>query len=95
MSTNWYVYMIRCADNSLYTGVTTDVERRLYEHNYCNKSGARYTRGRRPVELEYMEMTTSRSTACKRESDIKSMTKSAKEKLLCDVRVKKNRGRKA
>ena len=93
MSTSWYVYILRCADSSLYTGVTTDVERRLLEHNNCNRTGARYTRARRPVVLEYAEKTVSRSVACKRESEIKSMTKAAKEKFLLESRAKKNRGR--
>lgn len=53
--TTWYVYMVRCSDASLYTGVTTDVNRRLIEHN-SRKSGARYTRSRQPVSLVYVEL---------------------------------------
>lgn len=92
MSSKWYVYIVRCADNSLYTGVATDVDRRVDEHNANNRLGARYTRGRRPVVLEYMEPSVSRAAACKRESEIKSLTKTAKEGLLKSRKKKKNRG---
>lgn len=75
---NWYVYILRCADDSLYTGITTSVERRLREHNDA-KLGARYTRTRRPVTLAYSEMTANRSAASQREAAIKKLTR--KEKL--------------
>ena len=52
---NWTVYILTCADATLYTGVTTDLERRLKEHNDCDKKGAKYTRTRRPVSLSYTE----------------------------------------
>jgi len=92
MNNNWYVYIVRCSDNSLYTGVACDVERRVQEHNTSDKAGARYTRGRRPVVLEYVESTSSRSAACKREYEIKSMCKVEKENLLSGAVVKKYRG---
>ncbi|WP_299871722.1 GIY-YIG nuclease family protein [uncultured Cocleimonas sp.] len=77
----WFVYMLRCSDNSLYTGVTTDVERRLKEHNE-EKAGAKYTRVRRPVSLVYEEAAESRSAACQREYQLKQLKKSDKESFI-------------
>ena len=77
----WYVYMLRCSDGSLYTGVTNNLERRVEEHN-SSKLGATYTRGRRPVELVYREVVGSRSEAGKRECEIKGLSKVDKELLL-------------
>lgn len=76
----WSVYVLRCADNSLYTGITNDMERRLKMHN--DGIAARYTRGRLPVCLGYQEHRMTRSQALKREHAIKAMTRRAKEKLL-------------
>jgi putative endonuclease len=81
MEKKWYVYLLRCADNSLYCGVTTDVERRIVEHNSCNKRGAKYTRVRRPVVLAYREECLSRQQACKREYQVKQLPKAQKEQL--------------
>ncbi|MEM7027153.1 MAG: GIY-YIG nuclease family protein [Pseudomonadota bacterium] len=78
---DWYIYILRCADNSLYTGITTDIERRIVEHNAGNK-GARYTRSRRPVNLVYTEKYNSRSDASKREAVIKKMTQAQKNELI-------------
>ena len=78
---DWVVYMLRCADNSLYTGVTTDVERRVLEHN-AKKSVTKYTRARQPVEVAYQETAESRSEACKREAQLKKLTKKQKEVLV-------------
>lgn len=78
----WYTYILRCADSSLYTGVTTDVNRRLQEHNQDNKKGARYTKVRRPVTLVYQEICTDRSSACKREAAIKKLTRQQKLQLI-------------
>lgn len=78
---NWFVYVVRCADHSLYTGVTTDVERRVAEHNTCDKKAARYTRARRPVSLCYVEPLANRAAACQREAKIKRLPKAAKERL--------------
>ena len=78
----WYVYLLRCADNSLYTGITTSIERRILEHNNCNKKGAKYTRVRRPVALAYSEQLTDRSEASRREYQLKQLTKREKEKLV-------------
>ena len=77
----WYVYILRCADGTLYTGVTTDTERRTNEHNQSNRLGAKYTRVRRPVSLVYRESCDSRSDACKREAQIKALPRAAKLKL--------------
>ncbi len=78
----WFVYILRCADNSLYTGVTIDVNKRLDQHNGVDKNGAKYTKARRPVKLVYQETSTSRSAACKREYAIKSLKKLEKESLI-------------
>ena len=78
----WFVYVLRCADNSLYTGITLDVNKRLDEHNGIEKNGAKYTQARRPVELVYQEASSSRSAACKREYAIKKFDKSQKELLI-------------
>lgn len=75
---HWFVYLVRCADGSLYAGITTDVDRRVEEHNLDDVRGARYTRGRRPVVLVYAESTASRSAATRREREIKKMRRSAK-----------------
>ena len=78
--TSWYVYMLRCNDGSLYTGVTTDLQRRLNEHNTSSK-GAKYTRARRPVELVYHEQAETRAEACQREYCIKQLNAADKLKL--------------
>ena len=79
---DWYVYVVRCSDNSLYTGITIDVERRIDEHNNNNRLGAKYTRARRPVTLVYSETLASKSEAAKRESAIKQLTKDEKEQMI-------------
>ena len=78
----WFVYMVRCADNSLYTGIATDVERRVAEHNSTGNLSAKYTRARQPVSLVYSEMQSSRSEASKREYRIKRLNKKAKEGMI-------------
>jgi putative endonuclease len=93
--TSWTVYMLRCADGSLYTGITNDVARRVGEHNSNGLLAARYTRARRPVVLVYRETVATRSAACKREYRIKQMTRSEKQELLRAVparRVAATRG---
>ncbi len=82
MSGSWYVYMIRCADGSLYTGITTDTARRIDEHNNGKRPGAAYTRSRRPVRLVYQEPCKNRSAASVREAQIKAMCREEKELLL-------------
>lgn len=81
MSSTWYLYIVRCADNSLYTGITTDLERRTIEHN-SSRLGAKYTRARRPVELVYHEQFDDRSSVSVRESAIKKMTSAQKRQLI-------------
>ncbi len=77
----WCVYMVRCSDHTLYTGITTDLTKRLAEHNHSTK-GAKYTRGRRPVSLVYSEEQPSRSLASSREYAIKRLRKKEKEELI-------------
>lgn len=77
----YYTYILRCADSTLYTGITTDIDRRIIEHNTDNKKWAKYTRVRRPVELMYSEVFNTRSEACKREYSIKQMTREEKLSL--------------
>jgi putative endonuclease len=76
---SWMVYLVRCGDGSLYTGVTTNPERRLGEHN--RGSGAAYTRSRLPVALIYLEPAADRSGALRREHAIKQMSRAEKEAL--------------
>lgn len=78
----WTVYVLRCRDDSLYTGVTIDVERRVNEHNHDNKLAASYTRSRRPVKLVYTEACDDRSQALKREMGIKKLKRKQKEALI-------------
>ena len=78
----WFIYILRCSDNSLYTGITLDVNKRLDQHNGVIKNGAKYTHARRPVELVYQETSNSRSAACKREHAIKALSKTEKESLI-------------
>ena len=77
----WFVYILRCSDNSLYTGVTTDCERRLHEHTHPAR-GAKYTRARRPVQLAYSEPAESRASAQQREAEIKRLSRDAKRRLI-------------
>ncbi len=75
------VYILRCADETLYTGITTDVTRRLGEHN-TSALGAKYTRGRRPVTLAYVKRYRTRSTASREEARIKRLTRPEKLALI-------------
>lgn len=77
---NWHVYIVRCADDSLYTGIAKDAAARIELHNAGK--GARYTRSRRPVILVYCENAQSRSAALKREAAIKSLARGAKLQLI-------------
>lgn len=92
-----YVYVLRCADDTLYTGYTTDVARRVEEH--AAGEGAKYTRGRTPVELVHVETFASRSGAMSREHEVKSLDRLEKEAILegsggdlADARVDRNDG---
>jgi len=76
----WYVYMLRCGDGTLYTGITDNVERRLAAHRAGK--GAKYTRGRGPLELVYQEKTLDKSAALRLEYQIKRLTRQEKEQLI-------------
>jgi predicted GIY-YIG superfamily endonuclease len=76
----WFVYLLRCADGSLYTGIAKDVKRRCQQHN--DGKASRYTRSRRPTKLVWHEVQPSRSSALKREAAIKAMTRRAKLALI-------------
>lgn len=78
---SYYVYILECCDGSLYTGITTDVAKRLDEHNFSHK-GAKYTKARRPVKLLYEESSCDRSSASKREYAIKKLTRVKKLQLI-------------
>jgi len=77
----WYLYVVRCSDDTLYTGITTDLARRLNEHN-ASKRGAKYTKTRRPINLIYYELYQSRSNAQKAECKFKKLTREQKEKKI-------------
>ena len=77
----YYLYILKCSDSTLYTGITTDLERRVKEHN-CSVRGAKYTAVRRPVEIVYSEEFPDRSEASKREAFIKSLSRTDKLKLI-------------
>ena len=79
---NWNVYILKCNDSTLYVGVTTNIARRILEHNTCNNKGAKYTRSRRPVKLVYSEPQPTRSDACKREAALKKLTRAQKQALI-------------
>lgn len=79
-TTTWFVFILRCADDSLYTGITTDLNRRYEQHNAGTAS--RYTRSRLPVTMVYHESQANRSMPLKRELEIKAMSRTAKESLI-------------
>ncbi len=80
----YYLYILECADKTLYTGITTDVHRRIAEHN-DTKLGAKYTSSRRPVKLAYTKKFKNRSTASKEEARIKKLNKTQKLELIKKV----------
>lgn len=79
---DWYVYIIRCKDGYLYTGITNNINRRLLEHNTNNKLGSKFVRVRRPAELIYKETISNKSSALKREIEIKGWSRIKKLKLI-------------
>ncbi len=85
----WYVYMLRCSDGTYYSGVTTDLERRIKEHNGEGGAGkgAKYTKARRPVRLAYSETALDRSAAQKQEHALRQLTRAEKQKLAKGVQV--------
>ena len=80
MDKRWYVYILRCGDGSLYTGIATDVQARLAAHK--SGKGARYTRGRGPLELVYTEECGDHSAALKREAGIKKLSRAEKLEMI-------------
>ena len=80
---HWIVYILQCADGTLYTGITNDLERRMAEHEAGR--GAKYTKGRGPLQLVYQEICGDRGTASKREIEIKSLDR--KSKLLLGAKI--------
>ncbi len=78
---DWFVYILKCADDTLYTGITTDLDRRLEQHNGERAGGARYTSARRPVKLLWSEQQDDRASASKREYAIKSLSHAEKKQL--------------
>ena len=80
----WFVYMLRCRDNSIYTGITIDLEKRIETH--LSGNGSKYVRGKLPVYLVYKESFPSRSAASKREVEIKQLKKKEKETLINSIK---------
>ena len=80
MANTWKLYILRCGDGTLYTGITTDVEKRFAAHS--TGKGAKYTRGRGPLELVYSECCADHSAALKREMEIKALARDEKLKLI-------------
>ncbi len=78
----WYVYLVRCKDGALYTGVATDVSRRFAEHQQSENKGAKYLRGKRPLRLVYSRVIGPRGLAMRVEGQIKKLPKESKEKLI-------------
>lgn len=86
MADAYWVYILKCADNSLYIGITTSIERRLFEHNLTEKA-AKYTRSRRPVELVFIESQKDRSAASKRERALKKLSRERKQRLILEYQA--------
>lgn len=82
MDRPWQLYLLRCGDGTLYTGIALDAQKRLLMHR--RGKGAKYTRGRGPLELVYTETCPSHSAALKRELEVKAMTREEKEALIAD-----------
>ena len=84
---NWFLYLIRCKHGRLYTGITTDVERRFEEHKNSNNKGSKYLRGKAPLELVMKKKIGNKSMALKIEAKVKKLSKIRKE-LLVDGKIK-------
>ena len=82
----YYLYILKCADETLYTGITTDLTRRVAEHN-TSQVGAKYTRGRRPVELVYSRKFRNRANASREEALVKNLSREKKLTLLASYKV--------
>ena len=84
---NWFLYLIRCKHGQLYTGITTDVERRFEEHKSHDKKGSKYLRGKAPLRLVMKKRIGNKSLALKIEAKVKKLSK-AKKELLVDGKIK-------
>jgi len=82
IETAWYLYLIKCGDGSIYTGITTNVERRFEEHSSSGKKAARYLRGRGPLKLVFKEQVGDKGSALKLEYRIKQLPRSQKQELI-------------
>ncbi len=82
MEKGWHVYILRCADATLYTGIARDLQKRLRQHNGEHAGGPKYTRGRRPVQLAWADEVADRSAAQQREAAIKKLRRSEKLRLI-------------
>ena len=80
---DWYLYVVRCRDGTLYTGISTDVDRRLAEHRGGGDAGSKYLKGRAPLTLLFQKRLGSKSVALKVENMVKKLSKAKKEKLIC------------
>ena len=85
MESIWYLYILRCGDGTFYTGITTDVEKRLEQHR--SGRGAKYTRGRAPLELVYQEVCGDHSCALKREYAVKALKRQQKQELIMGQKI--------
>lgn len=83
----YYIYMLRCEDNSIYTGITNDLNNRMNEHFNKKKNGAKYTKSHDAKKVESVWKCKEKSLACKLEFYIKSLRKSDKEKLICNKKI--------
>mgnify|MGYP001581691431 CR=1 FL=1 len=90
---NWYVYIVKCVGDSLYTGITTDIRRRIEEHNLDNKLGAKSLRNKRPVKLVYYEIFENQTQATKREREIKGWNRQEKLNLIEGFTLSQTKGR--
>ena len=93
MTPQWWVYIVRCADGTLYTGIARDLARRIAEHNAGGRLAASYTRGRRPVALVYREAAATRSAASRREYALKQLDRRQKEDLIAAAKTPRRRER--
>ncbi len=82
LNMKWFVYIVKCRDGYLYTGITQNIKRRLIEHNTDNKLGSKFSRVRRPAELVYKEVSIDKSNALKRELEIKGWSRKKKLELI-------------
>ena len=83
----YYIYILKCSDNTLYTWITTNLEKRIRQHNWEILWWAKYTLARKPVELLYYEKSENRSTASKRESEIKKLSREKKLELIKNKKI--------